>query len=174
MPVGQARNGGRELHAAMLDVARILQLARSLDGVDVLETPGCVFLYYDPERSIPHDRRQPFATIVTNDEAHGASDRASRLAGRGLYRVNLGVGRETYRAMLGAEPAWGPGGGIVQTGHDFAEVDAWLPHPIYAPMSWVCIVAPSEGTWPRLRALLEEAHALAARANGRLQQRSSE
>ena len=149
-----------------MDAAAILRHARdALDGLDVLSTPGCEFLYHDPERSIPHDRRQPFATIVTDDTAHGASDRASDLARRGLYRVNVGVERDTYRAMLGPEPGWGdPAKGGVIDGPDYARVDAWLPHPVYAPMHWMCIVSPSDASWPRVRALLAEAHAKAKRS----------
>lgn len=150
-----------------MDASTILQHLRALDGVDVLSTPGCEFAYYDPRRDIPHDRRQPFATIVLDDTANGASDMASDLARRGLFRLNLGVERATYRAMLGSEPGWGPGGGVVQTGHDFTQVDTWLPHPIYAPMSWVCIVAPSDRSWPRVRELLVEAHAKAKAHHGR-------
>lgn len=142
-------------------------LRERCEGIDILSTPGCHFVYYDPERSIPHDRRQPFATIVVHDTAHGSSDQASDLARRGLYRVNLGVERETYRAMLGPEPAWGPGGGVVETDHDLTQVDTWLPHPIYAPMSWVSIVAPSDESWPRLRELLHEAHAKARHEHAR-------
>ena len=150
-----------------MDADQILDHLRSYDGVDVLSTPGCEFVYYDPQRDIPHDRRQPFATIVTNDEMHGASDRASQLAARGLFRVNAGVSRETYRRLLGPEPGWGPGGGVVETGHDFTRTDAILPHPIYAPMSWICIVAPSEASWPMLRGLLDEAHREAKRHHDR-------
>ena len=145
-----------------MEPTEILQHLRDTGaGLELLSTPGCEFVYYDPERAIPHDRRLPFLTIVTSDEREGASDRASDLARRGLWRLNLGVRRETYRAMLGPEPAWGPGGGIVETGDDFTAVDTWLPHPIYAPMGWVCIVAPSDASRARVLELVAEAYELA-------------
>lgn len=151
-----------------MEPGAVTEHIRSMEGVDTLDTPGCVFFYYDPQRSIPHDRRHPFATIVVDDRAHGASDQASRLGERGLFRVNIGVERETYRAMLGPEPAWGdPAKGGIIEGPEYTRVDTWLPHPVYAPMSWVCIVSPSDASWPRVAALIREAHAKARREHGR-------
>ena len=151
-----------------MDPATLLEhLEATLPGLDVLSTPDVHFVYYDPERSIPADRRQPFATILLTDAGQHTSDTASALAPRGAFRVNVGVGRETYRALFGPEPSWGPGGGVVQTGHDFTQIDTFLPHPIYAPMSWICIVSPSEVSMPQVHAYLREAHALAAARHAR-------
>lgn len=147
-----------------MDADSILRHIReTLDGLDILDTPECTYVYYDPRHDLPHDRRQPFATLLRTD----AYDHASDLERRGLFRLNLGVKRETYRAMLGPEPAWGPGGGVVETDHDLTRVDAWMPHPIYAPMGWISIVAPSDASWPRAKELLAEAHAEAKRAYDR-------
>lgn len=137
------------------------RVRRTDEGLDILTTADAHYVYHDPERSTPHDKRQPFATIVLKDEV---SDTASDLTRRGLFRLNIGVGRETYRAMFGPEPGWGPGGGVVATGHDFTQLDTWLPHPIYAPMSWICIVSPSDASWPRAKELLDEAYAKAKRS----------
>jgi hypothetical protein len=143
-----------------MDPERILERLRAYEGVDILSTPECEYAYYHPARNIPHDRRIPFATLMRRD----VSDAASALERLGGYRVNAGVRRETYRALFGPEPAWGAGGGVVETGHDFTRRDVFLPHPIYAPMSWLCIVSPREASWPQLRAYLDEAHEKAKQA----------
>lgn len=141
---------------------RVAAFLEGLAGLDTILTPKAKFYYYDPARDVPHDRRQPFATIVTADDYDGASD----LERRGAYRVNAGVERETYRALFGPEPEWSRDG-PVRTGHDFTALDTFLPHPVYAPMSWICIIDPSEASWPALRERLREAHAKARRAHER-------
>lgn len=143
--------------------ATVLDYLGSFPGTDILRTSGADFFYYDPQRDVPHDKRQPFATVITADDY----DHASNLAQRGAYRVNMGVSRETYRSLFGSEPAWGKDGGPVATGHDFTRLDTFLPHPIYAPMGWICIVCPSESRWPTVQDHLREAHALAARQYAR-------
>ena len=148
---------------AGVDVAAILEHLRALSGVDILFTPDTHYIYYDPGRDIARDKTQPFATLVLSN----AHDTASALGRPGVFRLNLGVGRERYRALFGPEPAWGHGGGPVATGHDFSLLDTLQPHPIYAPMSWICILSPSDASWPRVKALIDEAHAEARRAHER-------
>ena len=140
-----------------VDEATVAAFIATLPGLDILEVPNTRFFFYDPDRSIPHDRRQPFATLVSADD----HDQASNLSRPGVYRLNIGVARETYRALFGPEPAWNLDGGPVATGHDFSKLDAFLPHPVYAPLSWVCILNPSARTWPQAQAYLREAHDLA-------------
>lgn len=135
----------------------------TLPGLDVLRVPNTTFFFYDPARDIPHDRRQPFATLVSADD----HDTASNLARPGVFRLNVGVARETYRALFGPEPKWNLDGGPVATGHDFTQLDAFLPHPVYAPLSWICILNPSARNWPQAQAYVREAHALAVKRHGR-------
>lgn len=135
----------------------------SLPGLDSLHAPNADFYYFDPRRDTPHDKRQPFATLVTADD-YGT---VSNLSRPGVYRLNVGVSRESYRSLFGPEPAWGKDGGPVDTGHDFSALDAFLPHPIYAPMDWICILCPSETNWGRVQGYIREAHALAARRHER-------
>lgn len=73
--------------------------------------------------------------------------------------MNIGVTRETSRSWFAPEPGWGPGGGVVQTGHDFPQIDTLLPNPIDAPMSWLCMVSPSERNGSPVRVFLHEADA---------------
>ncbi|MFN8631264.1 MAG: DUF6194 family protein [Chloroflexota bacterium] len=60
-----------------------------------------------------------FATIVTTDEHDLAP--VSDLARPGAFRVNIGVGKETFGRIAG----W-------QADPDYAEPDTVVPHPVYA------------------------------------------
>ncbi len=120
---------------------------------------GDSFFFYDPDRTLPPDRRMPFATIVTKD--YGDFDRASNLDRPGVFRLNIGLSRERYISLFGPAPRGAGADGVVETGHDFAALDQILPHPVYAPMYWVCVLSPSEATFQRVQPLLAEAYDLA-------------
>lgn len=146
-----------------IDESTVSAFLETLPGLDILDAPNARFFYYDPRKDIPHDGRQPFATTVSADDY----ETVSNLSRPGVYRLNIGVTHATYRALFGKEPAWGKDGGVVETGHDFAQLDTFLPHPWYAPMGWICILNPSGASWPRVQAYLLEAHAEAARQYAR-------
>jgi hypothetical protein len=55
----------------------------------------------------------------------------------------------------------------VDAGHDFTTLDQILPHPVYAPQSWVCVLNPSDETFQAVRPLLAEAYDLAVRRYAR-------
>jgi hypothetical protein len=155
----------------MDEVAIIDYVAATFAGVDVQRPDGTTgpaiaagdtFFIYDPHRNLPPKHQQPFASIVTKD--YGDFDKLSNLDRPGVYRLNVGVGKETYRRLLGAPPL----AGATVTGVDFAALDRLLPHPTYAAQGWVCVLNPSAATFETLKPLLAEAYALAA---GRLRRR---
>ena len=129
----------------------------TFDGLDVVVASGDTFYFYDPDRTLPPDRRLPFATLVSDDRY----DSVSQLHRPSVFRLNIGVGADTYRSLFGRQPAPPGAAGVVDTGHDFATLDQILPHPVYAPMSWVCVLNPSEATFQAVRPLLAEAYELA-------------
>ena len=127
-----------------MDEASITQyITDTFEGVDVLVASrevgspevawGDSFFIYDPGRQLPPARQFPFATIVTKD--YGDFDCASQLNRPGVFRLNIGVSKETYRSLFGPQPSSPPAGSAVGTGHDFTALDQLLPHPVYAPMS---------------------------------------
>ena len=120
---------------------------------------GDSFFSYDPDRNLPPAHRFPFATIVTKD--YGDFDCASQLNRPGVFRLNIGVGKETYRSLFGPQPPSPPSGGAVATGHDSTALDQIMPHPVYAPQSWVCVLNPSAATFEAVRPLLADAYQLA-------------
>jgi hypothetical protein len=124
-------------------------IREAFPGVETTEAFGYTFFFYGSERMLP------FATLATADNEH---DRVSDLDRDGAYRLNVGVSRETYRSLLGDEkPRLGPAG-VIEGDHDFTLRDRILPHPHYAPQSWVCVVSPGEATFGVVRGLLREAY----------------
>ena len=111
---------------------------------------GDTFFIYDPERNLEGPRRFPFATIVVKD--YGDFDNASNLNRPDVFRLNIGVSKETYRSMFPHEAQ-----------HDFTALDMLMPHPIYGRNHWVCVLNPSDATFERLKPLLSEAYQIAVR-----------
>lgn len=121
----------------------------TFDDVQLATTEGVTFFFYGPERMFP------FATLATKDDAY---DRASNLDRPSVFRLNIGVSRATYQALFGPHPAPPGADGVVDTGHDFTALDQLLPHPVYAPQSWICVLNPSETTFQTVQPLLAEAY----------------
>ena len=142
-------------------------ITQHIVGVHALEANGDWFLYYDPQDGTPVDQRMPFATIVTSD----AHDQASDLTSRNAFRLNIGVARDTYEARFGAPPRGPITADPIDTGHDYTELDTLMPHPIYAPLNWVCVVSPSDATVEALTPLLVEAHDIASGRHARREAR---
>ena len=106
----------------------------------VAEALGATFFSLD-EKHWPN-----FATIVTTDEHDEGAP--SDLARRGAFRLNIGVGRETFERLVGSMDA-----------PDYAAYDQLLPHPVYAKQLWVSILNPSHATFRDVvLPLIAEAH----------------
>jgi hypothetical protein len=143
----------------------------TFDGIDVVVASreagspeiawGDSFFSYDPGRQLPPEHRFPFATIVTKD--YGDFDCGSQLNRPGVFRLNIGISKETYRSLFGPQPAPPAANSVVETNHDFTTLDQLLPHPVYAPMSWVCVLNPSDTTFLTVQPLLAEAYQSAVR-----------
>ncbi|MCX4855377.1 DUF6194 family protein [Streptomyces canus] len=107
---------------------------------------GDAFFYYAPDGRMP-PATQPYGTIVTKNYP---DDSASDLDPPGRWRVNVHVGRTALPDLAGGR-------------HDLAAADVVLPHPVYGPLGWICVVNPGERTTGTVVRLLREAHE-AARA----------
>ena len=116
-------------------------ILESWPDVDVVEALNASFFSLDPDKHWPN-----FATIVTTDEHDEGAP--SRLYRPGTFRLNLGVGRETFRRVVGS-----------MTEPDYAAFDRLLPHPVYAKQLWISILNPSDATFRDVvMPLLTEAH----------------
>lgn len=125
----------------------------NLDGTVLTESWGEKGIFYNPNGKLKRG-----VYILTVKEKDGENDKASKLERVGVYRVNLGVRKNTFTEMFGTVPARPPKGGIVDMPYDFSSTDRILPHPVYAWMSWICVLNPSEDTFEKLKPLIREAY----------------
>lgn len=113
-------------------------------------------LFYNPEGRLPKG-----IYVMTFKEKDGPNDKASNVNREGVYRLNLGLSKQTYAHIFGEIPQRPPAGGIVDTGHHFHMVDKIMPHPVYGWMSWIGVLNPSDRTFERLKPLIDESIAMA-------------
>jgi hypothetical protein len=119
----------------------------TFNGVTTVTADGNTFFFYDPEQKFP------FATLVTNDDAY---EQVSNLSRPGIFRLNIGVGKQTYQSLFGEQTATSDLG---EGRYDFTALDQLLPHPVYGRMYWVCVLNPSLETFDTtIRPLLAEAY----------------
>jgi hypothetical protein len=122
----------------------------TFEGIHPITADGNTFFFYDPERKFP------FATLVTND----AYDQASNLNRPSVYRLNIGISKQTYQSLFGTQVSLSAESGG-ERGHDFTALDQVMPHPVYGRQYWVCVLNPSAATFQTVvRPLLAEAYDL--------------
>lgn len=111
------------------------------------------------------DKRFPFATIVTHDDAY---DNVSNLNREGFFRLNIGTNRESFDNMFATIPSTPIHrgiGGYLNSGIDFTQEDTLFPHPVYGTMHWISVVNPSTKTFDSLLPHLKIAYETAIRRN---------
>jgi hypothetical protein len=138
----------RQLVSALPDVAVLI--ASEANGAPEVAW-GDSFFFYEP--SGEGARRDPFATLVTKD--YPGFDTASDLDRPGVFRVNVGVGRESFRKLFGYLPTAHPDH---YTEFDYTALDRLIPHPVYAAQGWVSVLNPGAQTSAELQTLLRQAH----------------
>lgn len=136
-------------------------IGATFGGVDVVTVEGGdSFFFYNPDDSVPPDHRFPIITLVTGDRY----DQFSDLDRPGVFRLNIGIGKETFRARFGKPqlPGSGEDESNAASAFDFTALDQVMPHPVYGRMYWVCVLNPSDETFAQdVQPLLAEAYALA-------------
>jgi hypothetical protein len=123
-------------------------IERAFADVTVTRNDWGIFFLVRP------DEKFPFATIVDRDDPY---DNLSQLDRPGIFRLNIGVGRDTFRELFGAPVD------VPSKGYDFSIIDTLIPHPVYHRQYFVSVLNPSEGTFEALKQLIVEAHDIAAR-----------
>ena len=81
-----------------------------------MESWGEKGIFYNPG----HVRKRG-VYILTVKEKDGDNDKGYKLDRPGIYRVNLGVHRDTFVRMFGSAPKRPGAGGIVEMDYDFAK-----------------------------------------------------
>jgi len=129
------------------EAAIVDHIRKTYPDADILTAGSGTFFSLDPEKHWPN-----FVTLVTSDEY----DLASNLSRPGVYRLNIGLSKQTFDGLVSAI-----------TDPDYAALDRVMPHPVYALQHWVSILNPTEATFDSIvKPLLDEAHAAASRDPG--------
>lgn len=135
-------------------------LTEKLEGVDVVTVSGNSFFFYNPDPNIPPDHRFPFVTLMTND----LNDQFSNLDRPSVFRLNIGVSKQTFRSLFGepelpSDKNGAPIEGANVSDYDFTALDQVMPHPVYGRMYWVCVLNPTDETFKtKVQPLVTEAY----------------
>lgn len=125
----------------------------NLEGTVLVNSWGENGIFYNPD-----GRLKRGIYILTVKEKDGENDKSSHLNRDNIFRVNLGVRKNTFVNLFGAVPKRPDKGGIVDIPYDFTEINQIIPHPVYAWMGWVCVLNPDENTFETLKPLIQEAY----------------
>lgn len=115
-----------------------------LENVQRVENFGYTFFF------VGDDHRLPFVTLVNSDYDY---DNVSNLNREGVFRVNIGINKETFKNLIGESGS---------ESVDYSVLNVFLPHPDYAKQNFICILNPSGENIETTKKLIEEAHAIAA------------
>jgi hypothetical protein len=130
-----------------MDIDTVRDALAAFPDTRIIEVDGDIYAIADPDDDYDQRPRHGWATVVTSD----AHDAASDLNRPGVYRLNVGLPKARFRALV--DPTAEP---------DFTALDVLMPHPVYGGQNWVCVLSPDR-TWPLVHQLLAEAHAYGTR-----------
>ena len=133
-------------------------ITSTFDSVHAVDAWGDTFFFYNPGRTLPDEIY--FASLKAKDDEY---DNFSNLNRPSTFRLNIGIGKATYRSLFGAPSSRLSGNAKVVSGsYDFAALDQLLPHPVYGRQYWVCVLNPSDETFQNvIQPLLVEAYEIA-------------
>ena len=120
-------------------------IANTFEHVESTVDLGYTFFFYRDDHILP------FATIASTGNEY---ERISNLDRPGVFRLNIGVSRETFQALFGKSK-------VDLSAYDFTALDTIMPHPDYSAQSFLCVLSPSETTFEKIRPMLAEAYDLA-------------
>jgi predicted DNA-binding protein (MmcQ/YjbR family) len=122
-------------------------IMKTFPDVETTTNFGYTFFFYKS------DHKLPFATIASSDNEY---ESISQLDRPGVFRLNLGIGKETFQSLFGAAK-------IDVSKYDFTALDVIMPHPDYAKQHFICVLSPGEATFERITLLLAESYEIAVR-----------
>ena len=126
-----------------MNQAEVEGFVAGLENVEREENFGYSFFF------VGDDHRLSFVTIANSDNEY---DNVSNLSRDGVFRINIGVSRETFKNLIP-----GPGSDPV----DYSVLNTFLPHPEYSRQNFICILNPSDENVEVTKKLIVEAHAIA-------------
>jgi len=116
-----------------------------MENVQREDNFGYVFFF------VGDDHRLSFVTIANSDNDW---DDVSNLNREGVFRVNIGISKETFKNLILKSNAE-----LI----DYSVLNTFLPHPEYARQNFVCILNPSGKNIETTKTLITEAHSIAAK-----------
>jgi hypothetical protein len=127
-----------------MNQAEVEAFVAGMENVQREDNYGYVFFF------VGDDHLLSFATIANADNEW---DNVSNLNREGVFRVNIGISRETFDTLIGepSEPL------------DYSFLNTFLPHPEYAKQNFICILNPSGENAEKTKELIREAHAIATK-----------
>jgi len=128
-------------------------IIENLEGVVPIDAWGEVAYFYNPGKLLK--RGTYFATIKEKD---GENDKASNLDRDGVWRLNMGVSKQTFLETFNQMPARPAKGCSIEGSWDFTKKNKITPHPVYGWMSWMAVLNPSAETFEECKLLLIDAH----------------
>ena len=131
----------------MNESAVVDYIMKTFSEVETTTAFGYTFFFYRSERKLP------FATLISSDQEY---DRISNLDRPGVFRLNIGISRQTFQSLFGTAK-------VDVNSYDFTALDVLMPHPEYAKQHFICVLSPSEATFERIRLLLAESYDIAVR-----------
>lgn len=121
-------------------------ITSTFENVETDVNLGYTFFFYRD------DHMHAFATIASTGNEY---EKISNLDRSGVYRLNIGVGRETFQSLFGK-------GKVDIRAYDFTALDTIMPHPDYSSQHFICVLSPSEATFnEKIRSMLAEAYDIA-------------
>jgi hypothetical protein len=122
-------------------------IMKTFPEVETVNNYGYYMFFYKS------DRKLSFATLISSDYDY---DNVSNLNRPGVFRLNIGVSKQTFHSLFGTEE-------VNVKNYDFTALDLIMPHPEYAQYNFICVLSPSEETFKKIQTLLTEAYDIAAR-----------
>ncbi|QNL51882.1 hypothetical protein H8S90_10040 [Olivibacter sp. SDN3] len=117
-------------------------ISKNLHNVQKLDSFGYNLFFYGTDHVLP------FISIAKSDNEY---DSVSNLNRDGVFRVNIGVSKETFNKLFAnSKKEW-----------DFTELNSFMPHPHYAAQNFICILNPLENNLIYTINFIEEAYAIA-------------
>lgn len=117
-------------------------ITESLENVQRLESLGYSLFFYG------NDHILPFVSIAKSDNEY---DGVSNLNRDGVFRVNIGVSKETLNRLFNdPKKEW-----------DYTKLNSFMPHPHYSAQHFTCILNPVEEKLEETITFVSEAHLIA-------------
>ncbi|MEC1720061.1 DUF6194 family protein [Schinkia azotoformans] len=129
---------------------------KNLDHTVLINAWGEKVVFYNPNGSLKRG-----IYVLTVKEKDGANDKSSHLDREAIFRVNIGIKKNTFTNMFGAIPKRPSAGKVIDMNFDFTEINKIIPHPVYGWMAWVCVLNPSELLFEQFKSLILESYNLA-------------